>query len=87
MPSLQRAASMGPRSGERGNVQRIVASRMPRIRFNGAASGERGNPIGVELIGNLHAASMGPRSGERGNHRHRAGIERTTFGFNGAALR
>ena len=58
---------MGPRSGERGERERIV--RRPageELASMGPRSGERGETVGKQGEHLWDCASMGPRSGERG---------------------
>ena len=63
---LGRAASMGPRSGERGRPTRPCrTSWRPRASM-GPRSGERGRAFSHRAGRGLTDASMGPRSGERG---------------------
>ena len=65
---LEEAASMGPRSHERGNNERSNPLRRAVYGFNGAAfSRTRKRDVGRMHRGYTGPASMGPRSHERGN--------------------
>ena len=62
----RRAASMGPRSDERGRDRGQFASIQDAPASMGPRSDERGRPGGPDVGEELIIASMGPRSDERG---------------------
>ncbi len=64
------AASMGPRSRDRGNAGSVLPAPAERAASMGPRSRDRGNP-GSSLLCSAHlVASMGPRSRDRGNGAH-----------------
>src|SRR5581483_3007846 len=84
----RRAASMGPRSIDRGNSARRPGDTCawPR-RFNGAAIDRSRKYARPDMGGPRVRASMGPRSIDRGNLRHTTtAITRRCACFNGAAI-
>src|SRR5579875_1387672 len=64
---LDRPASMGPRSGDRGNSAGMLRARAVISASMGPRSGDRGNDRVQVDAGRIALASMGPRSGDRGN--------------------
>ncbi len=80
------SASMGPRSGDRGN--KMV--NLKQVEYHGASmgprSGDRGNTPGILATSTRKGASMGPRSGDRGNLLEFFIQSPVVVSFNGAAI-
>ncbi len=80
-------ASMGPRSGDRGNHADASIERTAILASMGPRSGDRGNLQTSRQICRIPVASMGPRSGDRGNGLKREAHFSKKDRFNGAAVR
>src|SRR5579875_1088277 len=80
------SASLGARSGDRGN--KMV--NLKQLEYHGASmgprSGDRGTTPGILATSTRKGASMGPRSGDRGNLLEFFIQSPVVVSFNGAAI-
>src|SRR5579875_833469 len=80
-------ASMGPRSGDRGNPNTSANAPANRPASMGPRSGDRGNAAAqLQHQAQTDNASMGPRSGDRGNMTSIFRFSVRAQCFNGAAI-